>query len=228
MNENLLWVIQNKNVESEVEGFEPRKQAALDALDFVRDEQGEKSEQYANALCSLIELFANSAHWKEAEEKLNELIEVTKTVKGQWPQAESYRILGYVCFMQNKFDDAEKNCLKAVSLMDSETLRTGSKIQPLRVLGDIYSSRDDLENALKIYEKLYGITEGIKENHPTIYQDACSKLADIHRRLKNYEEAEKYYRLGLDWWRTHSKAESVYAAKSLYGTRFGSICSKKV
>ena len=122
-------------------------------------------------------------------------------------------------------EEAEKNCLKAVELMDSETLRTGSKIQPLRVLGDIYSQRNDLENALKVYEKLYGISEGIKETHPTIYQDACSKLADIHQRLKNNEEAEKYYRLGLDWWRTHSKSESIYAAKSLYG--LGSVLSNQ-
>lgn len=217
LNEKMLWVVQNKAVDSEVEGFEPRKQAALDALDFVRDEQGEKSEEYANALSSLVELFANSAHWKEAEEKTRELLEVTKSVKGQWPQAESYRILGYVCFMQGKLDESEKYCLKAVSMSDAETLPTGSKLQPLRVLGDIYSQRDDLESALKIYEKLYGITEGIKENHPPIYQDACSKLADIYSRMGNYPEAEKYYRLGLDWWRSHNKDESIYAAKSLYG-----------
>ncbi|HMP54907.1 MAG TPA: tetratricopeptide repeat protein, partial [Candidatus Melainabacteria bacterium] len=121
------------------------------------------------------------------------------------------------CFMQGKLDESEKYCLKAVSMSDAETLPTGSKLQPLRVLGDIYSQRDDLESALKIYEKLYGITEGIKENHPPIYQDACSKLADIYSRMGNYPEAEKYYRLGLDWWRSHNKDESIYAAKSLYG-----------
>lgn len=217
LNEKMLWVVQSKKIESSVEGFEPRKQAALDALDFVRDEQGEDSKQYANALSSLVELFANSAHWKEAEEKTRELIEVTRKVKGQWPQVESYRILGYVCFMQDKLDEAEKACLKALDLMDSETVQVGSKIQPLRVLGDIYSQRDDLDKALKIYEKLFGVAQGIKENHPSIYQDACSKLADIHSRMKNYPEAENYYRLGLDWWRSHGKSESIYAAKSFYG-----------
>lgn len=217
LDEKLLWVVQNKNIESEVEGFEPRKQAALDALDFVRDEQGENSEEYANALSSLVELFANSAHWKEAEEKTRELIKVTEKVKGQWPLADSYRILGYVCFMQNKLDEAEKASLKTVSMMDADNLQTGSKIQPLRVLGDIYSQRDDLDAALKTYERLYGLTEGIKENHPGIYQDACSKLADIHKRMGNNPEAEKYYRLGLEWWRSHNKDDSIYAAKSLYG-----------
>ena len=222
LNEKMLWVVQSKETESEVEGFEPRKQAQLQALDYAKTEHGINSDQYVGALSGLVELYGNSHHWKEAEVRVKELIKITEEngskIKSPWPLCNSYRILGYFCFMQDKLDDAEKYSVKADKLMDQEpNLRTGSRIQPLRVLGDIYSQRDDLEKALKVYQKLLGTTESIKENHPAIYQDACSKLADIHLRLKNYGEAEKYFLLGLDWWRSHGKEENIYAAKSFYG-----------
>lgn len=222
LNEKLLWVVQSKQTESEVEGFEPRKQAQLQAIDYAKTEHGENSDQYVGALSGLVELYGNSHHWKEAEGKAKELIKITEKngnkLKAPWPLANSYRILGYFCFMQDKMDDAEKYSNKADKLMQGEAnIRTGSRIQPLRVLGDIYSQRDDLEKALKVYQKLLGTTESIKENHPAIYQDACSKLADIHLRLKNYPESEKYFLMGLDWWRSHSKEENIYAAKSFYG-----------
>lgn len=217
-NNEHLWVVASKKEnKSEVEGFGPRQEAAKDALELVKEEQGINSEEYANALSSLVELYANSGHWKEAEDRTKQLIEVTQKVKGPWPVAQSYRILGYVTFMQDENDEAIEACNKAVSLMENDPLQQRAMIQPLRVLGDIYSRKGDLEKAVATFEKLFGIVDITKETDPPTYADTCSKLADAYRRQQKYTDSERYYRLGLEWWRNHGKADVPYAAKSLYG-----------
>ncbi len=212
-----LWVVGKKDAKTEVEGFGPRQEAAKDALELVKEEQGEDSEEYANALSSLVELYANSAHWKEAEERTRQLIRVTEKVKGPWPTSQSYRILGYVCFMQDEFDQAVEACNKAVSLMENDPLQQRSMIQPLRVLGDVHMQRGELDKGVATYEKLFNIVDITKETDPPTYADTCSKLADMYRRQDKNADAERYYRLGLEWWRSHGKVESAYAGKSLYG-----------
>jgi len=217
-NNEQLWVVDRKAKTTEVEGFGPRQEAAKDALELVREEQGESSEEYANALSSLVELYANSAHWKEAEERTKQLITVCQKVKkGPWPLSQSYRILGYVAFMQDEVDESVEACNKAVQLMENDPLQQRSMIQPLRVLGDIYTRQKELEKAVATYEKLFGIVDITKETDPPTYADTCSKLADVYRRQEKYADAERYYRLGVEWWRSHGKVESPYAARSLYG-----------
>ena len=222
-----LWVVQKKDKVSEVEGFGPRQEAAKDALELVKEEQGEDSEEYANALSSLVELYANSSHWKEAEERTRQLIKVTEKVKGPWPNADSWRILGYVCFMQDNYDAAVEACNKAVALMENDPLKQRGMIQPLHVLGDIYTQRNELEKGVATYEKLFGIVDITKETDPPNYADTCSKLADMYRRQEKFADSERYYRLGLEWWRSHGKVESVYAAKSLYGLALVLIAQSK-
>lgn len=222
-----LWIVQKKDKVSEVEGFGPRQEAAKDALELVKEEQGEDSEEYANALSSLVELYANSSHWKEAEERTRQLIKVTEKIKGPWPAAQSWRILGYVCFMQDEYDAAVEACTKAVSLMENDPLQQRQMLQPLRVLGDIYTQRGELEKGVATYEKLFGIVDITKETDPPSYADTCSKLADMYRRQNKYADSERYYRLGLEWWRSHGKVESPYAAKSLYGLALVLIAQSK-
>lgn len=222
-----LWIVQKKDKVSEVEGFGPRQEAAKDALELVKEEQGEDSEEYANALSSLVELYANSSHWKEAEERTRQLIKVTEKIKGPWPAAQSWRILGYVCFMQDEYDAAVEACTKAVSLMENDPLQQRQMLQPLRVLGDIYTQRGELEKGVATYEKLFGIVDITKETDPPSYADTCSKLADMYRRQNKFADSERYYRLGLEWWRSHGKVESPYAAKSLYGLALVLIAQSK-
>ncbi|MCA9803000.1 MAG: serine/threonine protein kinase [Cyanobacteria bacterium HKST-UBA02] len=216
-NNEMLWVVQNKTEKPDLEGYGPRREAAIDALELVREEQGPESEEYAKALGSLIELYYSSGHWKEAEDKIRELLKLPETIVGPFSPAQAYQALGYVCFMQDKFDDSEKACLEAVSRMETESLQQKSKIQPLRVLGDIYARRGDLEKGRATFDKLFTIVDATKETDPGAYADTASKLADMYRRMGKYQESERFYRLGIDWWRSHGKIESAYAAKSLYG-----------
>ncbi len=218
LNNDTLWVVDRKSAkETEVEGFGARQDAAKDALDLVKDEQGINSEEYANALSNLVELYANSSHWEEAEEKTRQLIDVTEKVKGPWPLGQCYRILGYVCFMQGKDDDSLHASQKAVAAMDNDPLQQKGLIQPLRVMGDIYNRKNDLEKGISTYEKLFSIVDIIKESEPATYADTCSKLADLYRKQGKFADAERYYRLGLEWWKSHNSPDTPYAAKSYYG-----------
>jgi len=116
--------------------------------------------------------------------------------------------------MQDEFDPAVEACTKAVTLMENDPLQQRQMLQPLRVLGDIYTQRGALEKGVATYEKLFDIT---KETDPPSYADTCSRLADMYRRQNKAADSERYYRLGLEWWRSHGKVESSYAGKSLYG-----------
>lgn len=215
--ENEMWLVAKTTSSANKDSFNARRDTALDALQLVRSEHGINSEDYAGALAALVELYANSGYWKDAQQRLIEMLDVTERVKGPWPKSQLYRILGYVHFMQDHNDEAEKACVKALELMESEKATPETKIQSLKVLGNIYSSKPDFDKAIETYEKLYAIVSTIKEKEPANFCDTCSRLAEVYRRRGDLVPSEKYYKEGLDWWDTHGKVASIYATKSLYG-----------
>jgi tetratricopeptide (TPR) repeat protein len=68
-----------------------------------------------------------------------------------------------------------------------------------------------------MFKRFFNLSELEKEQHPNVYWDACGKLGDIYRREGKFSDAERYYKLGLDWWRSHGNPETGWAPKALYG-----------
>lgn len=212
-----MWLVTKTSNTANKDSFNARRDTALDALQLVRSEHGINSEDYAGALAALVELYANSGYWKEAQQRLVEMLDVTERVKGPWPKSQLYRILGYVQFMQDHNDEAEASCQKALTLMEEEKATPETKIQPLKVLGNIYSSKNEFDKAIETYEKLYNVVSSLKEKEAANFCDTASHLADVYRRRGDMPPSEKYYKEGLDWWESHGKVASLYASKSLYG-----------
>lgn len=216
-NDNEMWLVAKKVNQTNKESFNARRDTALDALQLVRSEHGINSEDYAGALAALVELYANSGYWKEAQKRLTEMLDVTERVKGPWPKSQLYRILSYCQFMQNDYEESEKSANETLKLMAEEKVPSAMTIQPLNILGDIASSKNEYDKAVSAYEKLYQVVSTIKEEKPSNFCDTTSRLADVYRRRGDLAPAEKYYNESLVWWETHGKIPSLYATKSHYG-----------
>lgn len=216
-NENEMWLVVKKVNQANKESFNARRDTALDALQLVRSEHGINSEDYAGALAALVELYANSGYWKEAQQRLIEMLDVTERVKGPWPKSQLFRILAYCQFMQNQYEEAEKSANQSLKYMTEEKVPSAMTIQPLNILGDIASSKNEYDKAVGAYEKLYQVVSTIKEEKPSNFCDTTSRLADVYRRRGDFAPAEKYYRESLIWWETHGKIPSLYATKSYFG-----------
>jgi len=216
-NDNEMWLVAKKTNTTNKDSFNARRDTALDALQLVRSEHGINSEDYAGALAALVELYANSGYWKEAQKRLAEMLDVTERVKGPWPKSQQYRILAYCQFMQNQYEEAEKSANESLKRMAEEKAPSAMTIQPLNILGNIYSSGNEYDKAVGAYEKLYQVVSTIKEEKPSNFCDSTSRLADIYRRRGDMAPAEKFYNESLVWWETHGKIPSLYATKSHYG-----------
>jgi len=218
-NENEMWLVVKKTNATNKESFNARRDTALDALQLVRSEHGINSEDYAGALAALVELYANSGYWKEAQQRLTEMLDVTERVKGPWPKSQLYRILSYCQFMMgpNSYEDAEKSANESLRLMTLEKSPSSMTIQPLNILGDIASSKNEHDKAISAYDRLYQVVSTIKEEKPSNFCDTTSRLADVYRRRGDNAPAEKFYNESLVWWETHGKIPSLYATKSHFG-----------
>lgn len=216
-NDNEMWLVVKKVNQANKESFNARRDTALDALQLVRSEHGINSEDYAGALAALVELYANSGYWKEAQQRLTEMLDVTERVKGPWPKSQLYRILSYCQFMQNQYEESEKSANESLKLMEQEKVPSAMTIQPLNILGDIASSKNEYDKAVSVYERLYQVVSTIKEEKPSNFCDTTSRLADVYRRRGDFAPAEKFYNESLVWWKTHGKTPSLYATKSHYG-----------
>jgi Matrixin. len=170
------------------------------------------SPAYAALLSEMTELSANDEQWQDAINCCRDLLKLPPSLM-PWSKGQTFRVIGYCAFMSQKDKEAEEACKQAVPLLEGNT----SLIQPLRVLGDIYSGSGNLDGAQAVFKKLVEISDKKKEDDPPTYTDSLSKLADIYRRRKEIALAERTYSLGLDFWRRHGESDVPWAAKSLYG-----------
>lgn len=170
------------------------------------------SAKYAVLLGEMIELCAQDGKWQESIDCCRALLKAPPDVM-PWTKAQTLRVIGYCAFMRQNDKEAEEACKQAVSLLEGNP----SIIQPLNILGDIYSGTGNLDSALPIYKRLVEIADKKKEDDPPTYASSLSKLADIYRRRKELPLAEHTYASALDFWRMHKGPSVPFAARALYG-----------
>jgi tetratricopeptide (TPR) repeat protein len=127
--------------------------------------------------------------------------------------------MAFAYFMENQLQDAE--VAASNSLEEAERAGLSSQpvvLTPLKVLGDIYSQKNELDKATDTYEKLYNIVEPRKYQSAQEFEYAAAWLGDVYRRQDKLDYAERYYRQALEMARTTTgNQKNLFTAKVLYG-----------
>lgn len=219
---NKLWLSNPPVKPTPVEDFGNKEEANKQTLQSIERDMGKNCREYADALLVLVQLYLDCQHWSDAEQYAKKLVEVTEKLEkegqeGPGPLSECLKMLGYAAFCAGDFDEATASAQRSVELAYGKEPLISSNIQCLRVLGDIYSRQNNLPKAAQVYNQFYALADSDKEQHPTIYWDATAKFADIYRRMGNLPESERFYRMGIEWWRSHGMPESAWSVRALYG-----------
>ncbi|MBS2006900.1 MAG: protein kinase [Cyanobacteria bacterium SZAS TMP-1] len=219
---NMLWVVQIKAKPTPVEDFGNKEEAAKVNLQSIERDIGKNCREYADALLAIVQLYHESQHWTDALTYGKNLVQTTEQLEkdgqeGPAPMSECYRLVAYAAFNAGAYDEAVPAAERSLELAKNKAALNVNNIQCLRILGDLYSRKNNLPKACDIYLRFYNASQTEKEQHPNMFWDACTKLGDIYRRQNNLPEAEKYYKQGIEWWRSHGTPETPWAAKALYG-----------
>lgn len=237
-NDDELWVIKDKSTTSSVEDLEKRLTAAQIKLDELEKSQRTNTRDYADALFDFVELYDLSGNWANAVQYTNRLIIATKRTGGPMSVGICYKRLAYYYFMEEKLDEAVASANTSIELLESEYDRLSpALLLDLQVLGDIYTNRNDLENARRIYERMLAVTESGKDKEANKehakkmtldFAKASAKLADIYRRQGKLEESEKYYRQGISVVKATIGTENAFLPKCMYGLSLTLLAEKKL
>jgi len=222
LNPDMLWIVQVKAKPTPVEDFGNKEEAAKVNLQSIERDIGKNCREYADALLAIVQLYHESQHWTDALTYGKMLVQTTEKLEkdgqeGPQSLSECYRLVAYAAFNAGAYDEAVPAAEKSLELARNKAVYNVSNIQCLRILGDLYSRKNNLVKASDIYMRFYLASQLEKEQHPGMFWDACTKLGDIYRRQNNLPEAEKYYKLGIEWWRSHGTPETAWAAKALFG-----------
>jgi tetratricopeptide (TPR) repeat protein len=149
---------------------------------------------------------------------MHKLIEITKKVGGPVDVPSEYAQLSFAYFMQGQNGEAEVAAQNALE----EAERAGLNSQPvvllpLKILGDIYTQKGEVDKATDVFEKLYNVVEPRKLVRPEEFAYAAAKLGDIYRRQDKLDYAERYYRQAIDAARGNYRQDNMFVAKALYG-----------
>lgn len=219
---NTLWLVNPSSKTKPIDDFGNKEEAIKLSLQNIERDMGTNCREYADSVFSLVQLYFESQHWSDAQQYARKLVSVTEKLEkdgqeGPGPLSECLRLVAYSAFMAGDYTEAIAAGTRSVDLSYGKETLNGQTIQCLRVLGDIYSRQDKLRKAAEVYNKLFAMAEQDKEQHPTIYWEATAKFGDIYRRLGDYNEAERLYKLGIEWWRSHGMPDNIWAVRALYG-----------
>lgn len=217
-----LWIVSTQIKPTPVEDFGNKEESDKLTLQNIERDMGTNCREYADALLVLVQLYFDCKHWSDAEQYSKKLTAVTEKLEkdgqeGPGPLSECLRMVAYAGFCSGNYKDAVDAAERSVELASGKETLNVSTMQCLRILGDIYSRQKNLRKCLEVYNKFYALSDQDKEQHPTVYWEATSKFADVYRRLGDLNEADRYYKMGIEWWRSHGMPDNSWAARALYG-----------
>ena len=217
-----IWLVAVSQKPQPVEDFGNKEEAAKVNLSSIQRDIGTDCREYADAILALVQLYHDSHHWADALTYSKKLVKVTEQLEkegqeGPGQLSECYRLVAYAAFNNGTLDEAADAAEKSLSLAVGNQALNNKNIQCLRILGDIYSRKNNLPKASDAYFRLLSLTETEREHAPALYCDASAKVGDISRRMGRMEDAQRYYKQAIDWWRSHGATESPWAPRALFG-----------
>jgi serine/threonine protein kinase len=194
-----LFVVQERRQPPEVPDFGSQEEAFKMEADTAKKDKGEKSKAFFIATRNLFDLYKKAGHWNEAAEQLGTMAEIAPSADPTTPVAKILSTQAFCYFEQNEIDKAFRIANSAIEEFDKAgDPKDASLYLAYTIVGDIYSSKNQLPEAVGVYDKLYQLADARKLVAPLEYVQACMTLADIYRRQNKWQEADRLYKLGLD------------------------------
>ncbi len=215
-----LFVVQERKQPPEVPDFGSQEEAYKMDADSARKEKGEKSKEFLAATTHLVDLYKRAGHWNEAAEQLGKIAEIAPGVDPNVPVPKVLATEAFCFFEQNELDKAFKTAMSAIEEFDKQgNSKDSSLYLAYTIVGDIYSSKNQLSEAAGVYDKLYQLADARKLVSPLEYVQACVTLGDIYRRQNKLQESDRLYKLGLDSAQNYlsDPKPSLFLAKAKYG-----------
>ncbi|MCG8454928.1 MAG: tetratricopeptide repeat protein, partial [Holophagales bacterium] len=134
---------------------------------------------------------AAEEHFRAALEMLEEL------VPGTLDEAMGLTNLGRALLNRGDLERAEATLRRASAIQGKEAPRGYAQSASLRLLGDVALARNDHESAMALYRRSLAIR---RERAPgsAVLADACQRIAALHRRLGELDEALRYYTCAVE------------------------------
>ena len=215
-----LFVVQERKQPPEVPDFGSQEEAYKMDADSARKEKGEKSKEFLAATKHLVDLYTRAGHWNEAAEQLGKIAEIAPGIDPNIPVPKVLATEAFCFFEQNEFDKAFKTAMSAIDEFDKQgNAKDSSLYLAYTIVGDVYSSKNQLSEAAGVYDKLYQLADSRKLVSPLEYVQACVTLGDIYRRQNKLQESDRLYKLGLDSAQNYlsDPKPNLFLAKAKYG-----------
>lgn len=217
-----LFIVTDRRQAPEVPDYGSQEEAFKMDLDSAKKDKGEKSKDYLSAALHLQDLYKRAGHWNEAAEMLEKIVQIAPSADPTLPVPNLLAAEAFCYFEQNEMDKAFKTGMRAIDEFDksSSAQRNSSSLHlAYSIVGDIYSNKNQLSEAVGVYDKDYQLADSRKLVAPAEYVQACVLLGDIYRRQNKLQEADRMYKLGLDAQANYvnDPRPNVFAAKAKYG-----------
>lgn len=172
----------------------------FEELDFQAKKLfGEQSNEYLTILNNTGFIFLEMAIWNKAELSLNKAISIEEN---QIPVPYEQNIislsaLGELYRQTNQLEKAEKTFQKAIKVSENNKGFNNSKLSMAKNgLALIYDYKERFNEAVPLFEDAINIAE--KYNDQVNLTRFLNNLAELYRKTKQYDKAEKYYSQSLE------------------------------
>jgi predicted ATPase/class 3 adenylate cyclase len=133
-------------------------------------------------------------HLVEAAERLQESLDLFKSLRDRHGLAEATHMYGHIVFDQQNYAMAERIFSDSLSIYESLN-NTGVRVALIGDLGLVACHQGNLRLAREYYEKCMtlSIQNGLRDNEAQSYL----RIGDVFRLEGNYEKADEYYQKSL-------------------------------
>jgi len=211
-----LWLVQEKQIPNPSSSVLKQKYLLSAKLASLRENKQEDSQDYAQTLFAYSRVLLSCGQWQEAQAALAEMQKM-ELKNSEVRPADIFAHLALTYFMLSNLPVAEKYCQQALRTAGQESNWVIDKIIVLKILGDLYTARDEDKKAMATYEQLHQLVWETRLHNPSGYAYACALLADAYRKDKQYAQAEKLYKEAIDWGINFVGQKELFMAKAFYG-----------
>ena len=218
INTDRLWLVQDKYNEGIPTRLLLQKDFQSVKVAEVEKKEGKSSTAYLQNVYDLVQCLLACRQWREAQTKLVELQSLNSS-----HNLDASELLASLSFCQLMLDDTSgaEQCANQIlnmpSQYESNDKHINCKIAALKILGDVYNQRNDIQRCREIYTELYTIVKAHRLSYPAEYAYAAAMLADTMYKAKRFNQAEEMYKEAIDWGGNYIGYKQVFMAKALYG-----------
>lgn len=206
---NICMAYHYYNHDSFVMAVKAAEESARFAEKWKEKESGQRKKEATEILSDAYSYIASgNSRLGKSEEAISITlrgIQVDSLLGDKDRLSSDYNNLAAICIEVDKLKDAKKYILRAIELAPKESL-------PIRyaIAAEIFNKLGETQQALDYAEKAYQLEHlkydaALKESNKNAISKAhikvakrMSQMADVYRNMKEFSQAEKYYRNAID------------------------------